>query len=156
VSTRTLPRRRALLALALTALLVAGVGVLLLLPPSGKQEALAGAPGMKLMYGGGRLIEVDDSTAILGASAYQVRGYAVDAEPAEIVAYFDTRLATFGYQPTQPTRSELTRFQTVQPLRQYQNGAFTYRLFLLPVPYRLSRNVMITGHRHVLFTQLSN
>jgi hypothetical protein len=145
-----------MLAPALAALLVVGVGVILQLPPSGKQQALAGAPGMELMYPGGRLIEVDNSTAILGASAYQVRGYAVDAEQAEIVAYFNARLPTFGYQPVQPTRSGLTRFETYQPLRQYQNGPFTYRLFMLPVPYRLSRNVTITGYRHVLFTQLSN
>jgi len=148
--------RRATLALTLAALLVVGVGVILLLPPGGKQEALAGAPGMELMYAGGRLIEVDNSNAILGASAYQVRGYATDADQAEIVAYFDPRLATFGYEPTQPTRSDLTRFQQYQPLRQYQNGAFTYRLYLLGAPYRLSRNETITGYRHVLFTALSN
>jgi hypothetical protein len=149
-------RRRAILALTLTALSVVGVGVILLLPPDGKQQALADAPGMELMYAGGKLVEVDNSNAILGASAYQLRGYATDAEPGDIVAYFDPRLAKFGYQPTEPTRSDLTRFEQYQPLRQYQNGAFAYRLFLLPAPYRLSRNEIITGYRHVLFTQLSN
>src|SRR5258707_4016788 len=101
-------------------------------------------------------MEVDTSNAILGARAYQVRGSATDADQAEIVAYFDPRLAKFGYQPTQPTRSDLTRFQQYQPLRQYQNSAFAYRLYLLAAPYRLSRNVTITAYRHVPLTALSN
>jgi hypothetical protein len=108
------------------------------------------------MYPAGKLIEVDDSNAVLGASAYQVRGYGTDTEQADILAYFDTELAKLGYQQTRPTPDSMTRFQKYQPLRQYQDGAFTYRLYLLGVPYRLSRNVTITGYRHVLFTQLSN
>ena len=148
--------RRATLALALVALFVVGVGVILLLPPSGKQQALADAPGIEMMYPSGKLVEVDNSDAILGGSAYLVRGYAINTEPAEIAAFFDARLGKLGYQQAEPTRSDLTRFETHLPLRQYQNGPFTYRLFLLPVPYRLSRNVLITGYRHVLFTELSN
>jgi len=50
----------------------------------------------------------------------------------------------------------LTRFQRYQPLRQYQSGAYTFRLYLLGVPYRLSRDITITGYQHVLFTALSN
>ena len=33
---------------------------------------------------------------------------------------------------------------------------YTFRLYLLGVPYRLSRNVTITGYQHVLFAALSN
>ena len=142
--------------LVVAALIAVGLIVILLLPPSGKQHALASAPGLDLMYPAGKLIEVDDSNAVLGASAYQVRGYGTDTEQADILAFFDTGLAKLGYQQTRPTPDRMTRFQKHQPLRQYQNGAFTYRLYLLGVPYRLSRNVTITGYRHVLFTQLSN
>ncbi|MDT5347166.1 MAG: hypothetical protein QOH91_453 [Mycobacterium sp.] len=85
-----------------------------------------------------------------------MRGYGTDTEPAEIVACFDTELAKLGYRQTGPTPDNMTRFQHHVPLRQYRNAAFTYRLYLLATPYRLSRDVTITGYRHVLFTQLSD
>ena len=142
--------------LAVAALIAAGVIVLLLQPSGDKQRALAGAPGLDLTYPAGKLIEVDDSNAVLGASAYRVRGYGTDAEQADILAYFDTELAKLGYRQTPPAPDSMTRFQQNQPLRQYRNGTFTYRLYLVGVPYRLSRNVTITGYRHVLFTELSD
>jgi hypothetical protein len=142
--------------LAVAALIAGGVIVLLLLPSGDKQRALAGAPGLDLTYPAGKLIEVDDSNAVLGASAYRVRGYGTEAEQADILAYFDTELAKFGYRQTPPTPDGMTRFQQNQPLRQYRNGTFTYRLYLVDVPYRLSRNVTITDYRHVLFTELSD
>ena len=147
--------------LAVAALIAVAVGglaiwVVVLHSPSGKQRALAGAPGIDLVYPGGNLIETDDSNAIPGASAYRVRGYGTNAEQAEILAYFDTELAKLGYQQTQVTPDSLTRFQQQQPLRQYQHATFTYRLYLPATPYRLSRNVTVTDYRHVLFTELSD
>jgi hypothetical protein len=142
--------------LAVTALIAAVVIAILLLTPSDEQRTLGQAPGFDLTYPAGKLIEVDDSNAILGASAYRVRGYGTDTEQAEILGYFDTELAKLGYHQTPPTPNSMTRFERDQPVRQYQSGAYTFRLYLLGVPYRLSRNVTITGYRHVLFTALSN
>jgi hypothetical protein len=146
--------------LTVFALIAAVVIAMLLLTPSDEQRALAPpigqAPGFDLAYPAGKLIEVDDSNAVLGASAYRVRGYGTDTEQAEILGYFDTELAKLGYHQTPPTPNSMTRFQRDQPLRQYQSGAYTFRLYLLGVPYRLSRNVTITGYQHVLFTALSN
>jgi hypothetical protein len=147
--------RAPILAVAALIAVAVGVGVVMLLPGS-KQRALAGAPRLDLAYPAGKLIEVDDSNVILGAGAYRVRGYGTDTEPAEIVAYFDTELAKLGYRQTGPTPDNMTGFQHHVPLRQYRNAAFIYRLYLLATPYRLSRNVTITGYRHVLFTQLSD
>jgi hypothetical protein len=141
---------------AVFVLIVAAVIATLLLNPSDKQRGLAEAPGFGLTFPAGKLIEVDDSNAVLGASAYRVRGYGTDTEQAEIVGYFDTELTRLGYHQTPPTPSTMTRFQRDQTLRQYQSGAYTFRLYLLGVPYRLSRDVTVTGYRHVLFTALSN
>jgi hypothetical protein len=148
--------RAPILAVAALIAVAVCIGVAMLLAPSGKQRALAGAPGVDLVYPAGKLIEADDSNAVPGASAYRVRGYGTDAEQAEILGYFDTELTKTGYQQTPATPDNLTRFQKYQPLRQYQNDTFTYRLYLLATPYRLSRNVTITDYRQVLFTELSN
>lgn len=142
--------------LLVTALIAVAAAVILLVGPNDKQRALAAAPGLDLAYPAGKLIEVDNSNAIFGASAYQVRGYGTNAEQAEILAFFDTELAKLGYRQAQPTPDSLTRFQHDQPLREYHNGGFTYRLYLLAVPYRLGRNVTVNGYRHVLFTEITD
>lgn len=143
-------------AAAVCAVIGVGFSVVVLLSPSGKQRALDSAPAVDLTYPAGTLIEDEKSDAVLGADAYRVRGYGTDVEQADILAFFDTALAEFGYQQSSPTPGNLTRFQRSQPLRQYQSGDFIYRLYLLGVPYRLSRTVTITGYRHVLFTALSD
>jgi hypothetical protein len=142
-------------ALAVAGLLAIVAGALFLLKPSGEQRALSGAPGLELTYPEGTPIEVDNSNAVLGATAYQVRGYGTDQEQADILGFFDAALDELGYRETAPTPDSMTRFQQHRPLRQYQDGTFTYRLYLLDVPLRLSRDVTISGYHHVLFTELS-
>lgn len=141
---------------AVIAVLIGAGTTVFLLQPRGEQRALVGAPGLDLIYPNGTPIELDDSNPVLGAHAYQVRGYGTDNDKDEILGFFDAALDELGYQQTPPTRDMTPRFQQYKPLRQYHDGTFTYRLYLLDVPYRLSRNVTVTGYRHVLFTQLSS
>ncbi|AYE96860.1 hypothetical protein C0J29_20745 [Mycobacterium paragordonae] len=142
--------------LVAVAVLIAAAVALVLFAASGSRRALAGAPGLDLTYPAGKLIEDNTSDAIFGASAYRVRGYATDAETADIIGYFDAELAGLGYRTVPATSDPVTRFQNHPPLRQYQNDQFNYRLYLLDIPYKLSRNVIITGYRHALFTELTN
>jgi hypothetical protein len=146
-------------------LLLIGLGVavlvailLVLRRDDGKRAALRQAPGLDLLYPHATFLQEElPARSFGGAGSYHLRYYGADQSAAELIAWFDAELAKLGYAAVAPTPDEhLFSDRFDQLIRQYRNGPLTYRLYLLPLPFRLGTQWLKTGYRHVLCTKLSN
>lgn len=141
----------------------AGVAAVLLLLvtvvalyPDRKTQALREAPGVDLIYPHATLLDTTRSRSLFGAGADVTRVYGTDSPPEPIIAYFDAELGKLGYVPEAPTLDEHFPAGERHVLRQYHNGMFTYRLFLMPPPLRVGGRTFTHEYEHLLFTRISD
>lgn len=146
------PRHALLAGLVLLILFAAAV----VLFPDRKTRALREAPGVDLLFPGGALLDTTRSRSIFGSGAHVMRVYGTDSPPEPIVAFFDAELGKLGYTPTAPTLDEHFPAGEHHAIRQYKNGMFTYRLFLMPPPLRVGGRAITHEYRHLLFARISN
>lgn len=144
---------------------IAGVAIIVLgafvflgfgLGDDGKLRQLQQAPGYDLVYPGGQLLETQKVPSMQDAGAYRMYVYGTDATPTDITAFFDATLTRLGYAPVSPTPDSAFTTQQENLLRQYQNGPFTYRLYLLPLPRHIAGRWVTEGYAHILYAKLNN
>jgi hypothetical protein len=144
---------------------IAGVAVIVLgafiffgfgLGDDGKLRQLKPAPGYELIYPGGKLLETQTVPSTQDAGAYRMYVYGTDATPTDITGFFDSALTRLGYAQVPPTSDANFSTQQQNLLRQYQNGPFTYRLYLLPLPRHIAGGWVTEGYAHILYAKLNN
>lgn len=124
--------------------------------PDRKTRALRQAPGVDLVFPDAALLDTTRSTSILDWGAHVMRIYGTDLPPEPIIAFFDAELGKVGYTPTAPTLDEHFPAGEHHTIRQYRNGIFTYRLFLMPPPLRVGGRTITREYKHLLYTRLSD
>ncbi len=146
------------LAIGIAILLVAGIVVASRLLDDGKRRQLLAAPGLDLVFPYGTLVrESDVGVSILGAGTYKARAYGTDATDEQILAFFDEELKKRGYHEAAPTPDPTRADQGDRLLRQYDQGPFSYRLYVAKLPYPISAGGRITtGYKQILITKLGN
>ncbi len=122
----------------------------------GKLRELQQAPGYTLRFPNGTLLDEVSMPSSGGIGADHEFIYGTDASPEQIVAYFDAELGKLGYTPTPPTPDRIMTPYQNRILRQYQNGPFTYRLYLLPLPDRVNGKWHYDDFAHTLYTKINN
>jgi hypothetical protein len=151
------PRRMVILAgIAGIAALIVGLAIFGFGSDDGKLRELQQAPGFDLRYPYGTLLDEVSMPSAGGIGADHEFIYGTDSTPEEIVGYFDAELGKLGYTPTPPTPDRIMTPYQNRMLRQYQNGPFTYRLYLLPLPDRVNGKWHYTDFAHTLYTKINN
>lgn len=138
--------------------IVAAATLFMVLRDDGKRALLLKAPALDLVYPHGTFLQEEaPARSFGGAGSYSLRYYGTDQTDAEIVAWYDAELTRLAYRVVERTPDEQLFSQDQDKLiRQYQNGPYTYRLYSLPLPFRIGTNWMRTGYRHVLCAKLSD
>jgi hypothetical protein len=151
------PRRMVILAgIAGIAALIVGSMIFGAVSDDGKMRELQRAPGFDLRFPNGSLLDEVSmpSSGNIGADHEFI--YGTNATPEEIVAFFDSELGKIGYAPTPQTPDRIMAPYQNRVLRQYQNGPFTYRLYLLPLPDRVNGKWHYDDFAHTLYAKISN
>jgi hypothetical protein len=144
---------------------IVGIGIIVLggfiflgfgLGNDGLLEQLQHAPALDLTFLDGTLLDTQTVGSMQGVGAYRLHIFGTDASSDAIVSYYDAALRQAGYTQTAPTPDRQFTGQESRLLRQYQNGAFTYRLYLLPLPQRVRGNWVMDGYAHLLYAKVNN
>jgi hypothetical protein len=135
--------------------LVVLVGALFVVFPDRKTQEIERAPGRDLVFPLGDFLERSRSTSVFNHGASDLFTYGTDATAEQVVRFFDAELGKLGYAPTAPTPDEHMP-DVAHTIRQYRNGPYVCRLFLVKPPVRVGGRTLTREYKRVLFVSISN
>jgi hypothetical protein len=135
--------------------LVVLVGALFVVFPDRKTQEIERAPGRDLVFPLGDLLARSRSTSVFNWGADEGSTYGTNATAEQVIGWFDAELGKLGYAPTAPTVDEHL-LDLAHTIRQYRNGPYVCRLFLVRPPVRVGGRTLTREYERVLMVSISN